>query len=59
MIKKVTCFYRFFGLKNAGPGLKESGIGNCLKCMDSEENKKCKMYFEIYLEADHNEEKNS
>lgn len=54
MAKRVTCFYKIFGMKNAGPGLKDSGIGNCKICNDDQnENKKCKAYLEICIEEEY------
>lgn len=50
MAKHVMCFYHVFGMQDCGPGLKNSGIGNCKTCHPSEENRDCKLFFEICVE---------
>jgi hypothetical protein len=59
MIRRKLCFYNIFNLKNAGPGLRHSGIGNCKTCISSEDNKQCLNYLEITIdeEDDYFEEK--
>lgn len=52
MTKKIVCMYHIFKLKDCGPGLKDSGIGDCCKCFPSQDNKACKLYNEICLDED-------
>ena len=44
-------------MQDCGPGLKGSGIGNCKTCNSSEENQKCKLFFEVCVEDDLEETK--
>jgi len=52
MSKKIFCLYHIFPLKDCGPGLKDSGIGDCKNCNPSGDNNKCKLYYEICVEED-------
>lgn len=53
-MKIITCFYKCFRMKNNGPGLKHSGVGDCNNCnCENEQKDKCINYLEVCVEEDH------